>query len=970
MTKELAPPWLVKVTSVNEKLEELQGTAVFIAPDLLLTCCHVVMGKDDKQPRPFVYLDVAGSAMPVRAAVLHPEPGEHVDLALLRIETPIGNEVPIPGWKTPSLRKDDDVKALGFPQGEFVRSDHQIVQVHKFNLQINGEVYGGASGGVLEHWDGSDGIVCVGLIKWGVTIASGAITHEKIAEYLARHGHSLPAPAPPRPDTSARNLRLYNDYLRGQLGKIDLIGLSTDGIVPKVSIELLWVPAMTRSRASDEVAAHRPVALLDVVNENRVVVIQGEAGTGKSTFLKRIGHALVRTDKANETLRPKFQGQPFWLTVKTLENFITASPRGGGEWPTEDDDPRWIARCLASESAATDACLDLDFFQYHLCNSGADAILLLDGLDEASQEWRTKLARLILKARGHLRCRIAITTRPEVDQAAGRLLGDIPAQFEILPMDDAAVNQFIDLWTRNAGSQRSDAEQHAKRLRDNLDAKPEIRELARNPLMLTVLSVLTYAGRQLPEERAALFGEIVTWLARSRYPDEPGKVNQLIATLGELAMRMIEQKEFNKYQVGFGTAAALIADLAPTLPGGVEQYLEEAWSKSALISKRGGDLIFWHRLLQEYLAARRMANLPDGRRHKLAAAIVQGRQSPEVIRLLAGCMAPEKPELLNMLLAHLVERAEKAQGVEGRAYAAGLLSSVMSDLQPSKNYVNRTDYKEKVQPRYEALIRSVGEIFSREEAGKIPVATRIKIAEALAQGGDARLLLPTAPEYWVKVLGGSFVMGAQAKDPSRVDYDAEAYEHEDRGGEPVNVETFWIGRYPVTVLEYGRYLDAQRITPGEDLKWDEQKEHPSLPMVYVSCAEAEAYCQWAGGRLPTEEEWEFAARAPGEKPRRYPWGNEPPAVEHANYEESWGKGRTPVGLFPAGATPDTGLLDMAGNIWEWTSSPWEEGSERRALRGASFFSGARYLRAACRRDSHPANRYVSIGFRCGREVFS
>ena len=126
-----------------------------------------------------------------------------------------------------------------------------------------------------------------------------------------------------------------------------------------------------------------------------------------------------------------------WLPLKTLETLIVKIPRGN-EWPTEDDDPRWIARCLASETAAKDANLDLDFFLYHLRNPEADAILLLDGLDEASQEWRTKLARLALKARGHIRCRIAVTTRPEVDQAGGRLLGDIPAQFEILPMNDAA----------------------------------------------------------------------------------------------------------------------------------------------------------------------------------------------------------------------------------------------------------------------------------------------------------------------------------------------------------------------------------------------------------------------------------------------------------------------------------------------------------------------------------------------------
>ncbi len=129
--------------------------------------------------------------------------------------------------------------------------------------------------------------------------------------------------------------------------------------------------------------------------------------------------------------------------------------------------------------------------------------------------------------------------------------------------------------------------------------------------------------------------------------------------------------------------------------------------------------------------------------------------------------------------------------------------------------------------------------------------------------------------------------------------------------------------------------------------------------------EAREYCRYANGRLPTEQEWEFAARGPGDKPRRYPWGDQPPDASRANYGESWGKGPTPVGLFPAGATPaaeeQDRIHDMAGNVWERV-----EGKQR--LRGAAFDYVARNLRASFRYDDIIDVRYDYVGFRCAREV--
>ena len=129
-------------------------------------------------------------------------------------------------------------------------------------------------------------------------------------------------------------------------------------------------------------------------------------------------------------------------------------------------------------------------------------------------------------------------------------------------------------------------------------------------------------------------------------------------------------------------------------------------------------------------------------------------------------------------------------------------------------------------------------------------------------------------------------------------------------------------------------------------------------MVNVSWEDAEGYCKWAGVRLPTEAQWERAAR--GQEGRAYPWGKDEPDKERANYSETGIGAATPVGLFPKGATPD-GIHDLAGNVWEWVADWYGEypkGRQRnptgpkkgedRVLRGGAWGRNATLLRAAFR----------------------
>jgi len=179
-----------------------------------------------------------------------------------------------------------------------------------------------------------------------------------------------------------------------------------------------------------------------------------------------------------------------------------------------------------------------------------------------------------------------------------------------------------------------------------------------------------------------------------------------------------------------------------------------------------------------------------------------------------------------------------------------------------------------------------------------------------------------------------------------------------------------ICRYPVTNGQYARFLAKNPQYPvpyldevwAEPYNWDpRQRTYPegkaNHPAVLVSWEDALAYCEWAGVRLPTEEEWEKAAR--GKDGRIYPWGDDFDP-QRANVRESRIGSTTPVGIYPDGASP-YGLLDCAGNVWEWTTS--QEGENQFVIRGGSWNFYARDARCFASEISHPGNRSNRIGFR-------
>jgi len=255
----------------------------------------------------------------------------------------------------------------------------------------------------------------------------------------------------------------------------------------------------------------------------------------------------------------------------------------------------------------------------------------------------------------------------------------------------------------------------------------------------------------------------------------------------------------------------------------------------------------------------------------------------------------------------------------------------------------------------------------------------------------------------VFVPAGSFLMGSDSGD-SEAD-DDEFPQHE------VTLDGFWIDRTEVTGVQFGQFVsETGHVTTAETegwsyvftgSNWEETDgadwQHPAgpgsdlsglaqHPVLHISWYDADAYCEWAGARLPTEAEWEYAARGP--EGNRFPWGDDFDGDivnfcdancefdwAYAAYDDGWAQ-TAPVGSYLAGASW-VGVLDMAGNVWEWVqdwydsydSSPAENpagptSGDFKVLRGGSWFNRSRHVRSAYRLTDQPGIRHVIIGFRC------
>ncbi len=209
----------------------------------------------------------------------------------------------------------------------------------------------------------------------------------------------------------------------------------------------------------------------------------------------------------------------------------------------------------------------------------------------------------------------------------------------------------------------------------------------------------------------------------------------------------------------------------------------------------------------------------------------------------------------------------------------------------------------------------------------------------------------------IAIAPGTFVRGSPEPEPEASDDPASPYWMGDESVRRMSMDGFWMQEHEVTNAEYRRF-DASHDFPAG------RERHP---VVNVTWREAMAYAASIGGTLPTEAQWEFAAR--GRESRIYPWGDDRPTCARAHYADCAPRSTVDVLSRPEGATPE-GIHGLAGNVWEWVMPDWFElgstpiNTASRRLRGGSFEDAPFFLRAANRNnDFYDGYRDVTIGFR-------
>ncbi len=226
---------------------------------------------------------------------------------------------------------------------------------------------------------------------------------------------------------------------------------------------------------------------------------------------------------------------------------------------------------------------------------------------------------------------------------------------------------------------------------------------------------------------------------------------------------------------------------------------------------------------------------------------------------------------------------------------------------------------------------------------------------------------------WVEIPAGEFLMGSNPIEPV-TSYPDESPQHQ------IDLEEFFISVKPITNAQYQKFVESTGYKkPGHWIGGEVPAKKREHPVTYIDWEDANAFANWCGASLPSEAQWEKSAR--GSDGRLFPWGDEKPTNQDANFGNGIGD-TTEVGIYKSGESI-FGVLDLAGNVWEWTSSmhsayPYNSNDGRedvnawgaRVVRGGNYLSAAKNIRCADRHSIYPTARDIYIGFRVATKNLS
>lgn len=464
-------------------------------------------------------------------------------------------------------------------------------------------------------------------------------------------------------------VRTYLRALWNQTRHIEIKNLRTsDASVNVFAIDELYTPLTTVLPQEERFAGKKEEALASLESKvplhralaHRRLVLVGDPGAGKSTFVRRIVfeacHRLLDND--GERLVEPMLGEPcpfpILLRAGDLARHMVASRDRPGA-PTDADSPEWLFHYLGS--AHSD--LGADHFRRRFREG---CLLLLDGLDEIPGETARDEITEVLRgaAAWYGATRIVATSRPGVYGGITRITGFVSVK--IAPLDDEAIWRFAQKWGQavHPGDAPSAADLSRVLVRE-INAKAEIRRMAENPVMLTALACLHFTHTALPEQRSELYDSVLEWLAKARQSKTGLDYYVLLERIRKLAYAMLAVGESKRTEIERSEAADVLWDEfqektgEPAKRRAAERFLQEEEINSGIIVNEGDKVRFWHPTFQEYLVAVELKDDPSERQRRLfEEGKIHDPEWRETVLLLAGCLKKSGNKWVNELLEKVI----------------------------------------------------------------------------------------------------------------------------------------------------------------------------------------------------------------------------------------------------------------------------------------------------------------------------
>jgi formylglycine-generating enzyme required for sulfatase activity len=826
-------------------------------------------------------------------------------------------------------------------------------------------------------------------IDHSIAVAPGGVFLQNSDRNIIYTGTVYYESGEPRPSEQ----KLLEDYLAYVLKTCGYVPLS--GVDPKtasqareqLNLGAVYTALLTRETEQKEARAEgmaekvRQLSAVEQLNRQDRLVLLGEPGGGKSTFVnfvamclagQRLGDPDVNLGLMTSPLSAnEGRPEPAIFSEKDKQKTLPQPWDHGALLPVRIILRDFAARGLPDASTAVSAKHVQDFIAAELKEADLaefapllhkemtekGALVMFDGLDEIPEadQRRLQIKQAVESfASAHHLCRVLVTSRIFAYLRQDWKLDGF-AQTTLALFTRSQVDTFIDRWytfishARNLN--REDAQGRAALLKGAIRSSGSLFELAQRPLLLTLMASLhAWRGGSLTDQREQLYRDTVDllldwWESQRIVRDSAGKILMIQPSVSEWLQTDRQKVRLALNTLAFQAHASQISlegvadisenDLMVALlqasgsqdarPGRLLEFLS---TRAGLLVPSGvGVYAFPHRTFQEYLAACYLTDhdYPE----QVAELVSQDFNRWREVALLAGAKAAygAASTLWELVDALCYQEPTGQPGEQRQLWGAYLASLALVEGKAAPGASERNRPK---------LNRVKGWLVHILAHGELPVIERCRAGTALGQLGDPRFdddfyFLPKANDGlldFILIPAGSFLMGSDPKQ------DGQAYEDE-TPQHSLDLPAFYIQRYPVTVAQFAAFVNQSGYKPRNP---DMLRGITNYPVTSVTWYDALAYCRWLEDilrlrgpeslrrlledgwqlTLPSEAQWEKAAR--GENGQVYPWGNAYNA-ENANTFELGIGANSPVGSFPGGVSP-YGVMDMSGNALEWTRSLW------------------------------------------------